>query len=98
VKRQRRTLRSFLLVSLFFGGTFVAAKAGQSDVPPLLLVAFRFDIAAVLLSGYVGLTTPRSEWLPTTRGDVAGILAAGLLAIGLSNGLLFVGQGWSPAA
>jgi len=93
VKRQRRTLLSFLLVSLFFGGTFVAAKAGQADVPPLLLVAFRFDIAAVLLLGYVGLTTPRSEWLPTTRGDVAGILAAGLLAIGLSNGLLFVGQG-----
>ena len=93
MSRQHRTLWSFLLVSVFFGGTFVAAKAGQADVPPLLLVALRFDIAAVLLLGYVVLTTPRTEWLPKTRGDAAAILAAGLLAIGLSNGLLFVGQG-----
>ncbi|MFW6320803.1 MAG: DMT family transporter [Halohasta sp.] len=90
---QRRSLARFLLVSLFFGGTFVAAKAGQADVPPLLLVALRFDIAAVLLLGYVALTRPRSEWLPRTGRDVAAILAAGVLAIGLANGLLFVGQG-----
>lgn len=89
----RRTLIQFLLVSIFFGGTFVAAKAGQAYVPPLLLVALRFDIAAVLLLGYVVLTKPRGEWLPTTRGDIAGILAAGVFAIGLANGLLFVGQG-----
>ena len=88
-----RTLGQFLLVSVFFGGTFVAAKAGQAHVPPLLLVAVRFDIAAVLLAGYVALTRNRAELLPRTRGDIAGILAAGLFAIGLANGLLFVGQG-----
>jgi len=80
-------------VSVFFGGTFVAAKAGQAYVPPLLLVAVRFDIAAVLLLGYVALTRSRAELLPKTPGDVAAILAAGVLAIGLANGLLFVGQG-----
>lgn len=90
---QYRTILVFLLVSVFFGGTFVAAKAGQAYVPPLLLVALRFDVAAVVLLGYVVLTRSRSEWLPKTRGDVAGIVAAGLFAIGLSNGLLFVGQG-----
>lgn len=90
---QHRTLIQFLLVSIFFGGTFVAAKAGQAYVPPLLLVAFRFDIAAVVLLGYVALTKSRAELLPKTWGDVAGILAAGIFAIGLANGLLFVGQG-----
>jgi len=90
---QHRKLIAFILVSVFFGGTFVAAKAGQAYVPPLLLVALRFDIAAVVLLGYVVLTTPREEWLPRTRGDLAGILAAGVFAIGLANGLLFVGQG-----
>lgn len=90
---QHRQLIAFLLVSVFFGGTFVAAKVGQAYVPPLLLVAFRFDIAALLLLGYVLLTTPQAEWLPRTRGDLAGILAAGVFAIGLANGLLFVGQG-----
>ena len=88
-----RTLLRFLLVSVFFGGTFVAAKAGQAYVPPLLLVAVRFDIAAVLLAGYVALTRSRAELLPKTPGDIAAILAAGVLAIGLANGLLFVGQG-----
>jgi len=90
---QRRLLVQFLLVSVFFGGTFVAAKAGQAYMPPLLLVAIRFDVAAVLLLGYVVSTRRRSEWLPRTRGDLAGILAAGIFAIGLANGLLFVGQG-----
>jgi drug/metabolite transporter (DMT)-like permease len=89
---QYRTLLVFLLVSVVFGGTFVAAKAGQAYVPPLLLVALRFDIAAVVLLGYVLLTRSRSEWLPKTRGDIVGIIAAGFFAIGLSNGLLFVGQ------
>ncbi|MEA1931151.1 MAG: DMT family transporter [Euryarchaeota archaeon] len=90
---QNRTLVRFLLVSVFFGGTFVAAKAGQASVPPLLLVAVRFDIAAVILMGYVALTRSRAELLPKTTGDIAAILAAGVLAIGLANGLLFVGQG-----
>jgi drug/metabolite transporter (DMT)-like permease len=88
-----RTLLRFLLVSVFFGGTFVAAKAGQAYVPPLLLVAVRFDIAAVILMSYGALTRSRAELLPKTPGDIAAILAAGVLAIGLANGLLFVGQG-----
>jgi len=90
---QRRTLGLFVVVSIAFGGTFVAAKAGLETVPPLLLVALRFDIAALLLAGYVVLTTDKAELVPKTRSDVAGILAAGLFAIGLANGLLFVGQG-----
>lgn len=93
MRTRHRTLGQFLLVSVFFGGTFVAAKAGLADVPPLLLVAVRFDIAAVLLAGYVAVTRSRADLLPKTLGDVAGIFAAGLFAIGLANGLLFVGQG-----
>lgn len=90
---RNRSLALFVLASLFFGGTFVAARAGQEFIPPLLFVALRFDIAAVLLVGYVVTTTPRAELLPKTRGDIAGILAAGVLTIGLANALLFVGQG-----
>ena len=93
VSQLRRTLGLFVLVSVFFGGTFVAAKAGQAHIPPLLLVALRFDIAAALLVGYVLVTRERDEWLPKTRGDIYAILAAGVFAIGLANGLLFVGQG-----
>lgn len=83
----------FVLASVLFGGTFVAAKTGQVAVPPLLLVALRFDLAAVLLLGYAAATVPREKLLPRTRGDVAAVLAAGVFAIGGANALLFVGQG-----
>ncbi|WP_226480074.1 DMT family transporter [Natrinema amylolyticum] len=94
----RRTAVFFALSSLFFGGTFVAAKAGLAYFPPLLFVALRFDVAAVLMLAYVGLTSSRAELIPRTRGDVAGILATGVLAIGLTNALLFVGQQYVTSA
>ncbi|SEW11452.1 DMT family transporter [Natrinema salifodinae] len=93
-----RTAVCFVLASLFFGGTFVAAKAGLAYFPPLLFVAIRFDLAAVLMLVYVGLTTSRSELVPRTRGDLGGILATGVLAIGMTNALLFVGQQYVTSA
>ena len=94
----RRTLALFAAASLLFGGTFVAAKAGLDYFPPLLFVALRFDVAAVALIAYAVATTPRAELIPRTRGDVAGILATGVLAIGLTNALLFVGQQHATSA
>ncbi|WP_254278876.1 DMT family transporter [Haloarcula marina] len=88
----RRELVFGVAASLLFGGTFVAAKAGLDYIPPLLFVALRFDVAAIVLFGYVVLTRSREELLPRSRGDVVGILATGLLALGLTNALLFVGQ------
>lgn len=93
----RRALGFFALASVFFGGTFVAAKAGLAYFPPLLFVALRFDVAAAVLFTYVVLTTPRGDLLPKTRGDVLGILATGGLAIGLANALLFVGQQYASS-
>ena len=90
----RRAVAFFLATSVFFGGTFVAAKAGLSYFPPLLFVALRFDVAALALLTYVALTRSRADLLPRTRGDVAGILATGVLTVGLTNALLFVGQGY----
>ncbi|ELZ85454.1 hypothetical protein C454_01005 [Haloferax gibbonsii ATCC 33959] len=92
VTAARRRFVLFALTALFFGGTFVAAKAGLDYLPPLLFVALRFDIAAVLLVGYVVATRPRAELLPRSVRDVVGILATGVFVIGLANALLFVGQ------
>jgi drug/metabolite transporter (DMT)-like permease len=94
----RRTLGLFAVVSLFFGGTFVAAKAGLDYFPPLLFVALRFDVAALVLAGYVVATKSRDELIPRTWADAAGILATGVLAIGLANALLFVGQQYATSA
>nr|WP_282594724.1 EamA family transporter [Halomarina salina] len=88
---------AFLVASVCFGGTFVAATAGLAYFPPLLFAAFRFDIGAVLLFGFVLARFPREELLPRTRADVAGILAAGVFAIGLANVFIFVGQQYTTS-
>jgi drug/metabolite transporter (DMT)-like permease len=88
----RRNLALFALTSVLFGGTFVAAKAGLAYFPPLLFVALRFDVAAVVLAAYVVATTAREDLLPRSAGDVVAILATGVFVIGLANALLFVGQ------
>lgn len=94
----RRTLGFAVAASVLFGGTFVAAKAGLDYFPPLLFVALRFDVAAVALIGYVLVSRSRADLVPRTRGDVAGILATGLVAIGATNALLFAGQQYATSA
>ena len=94
----KRTIVLFALASLFFGGTFVAAKAGLEYFPPLLFVALRFDIAALIMVAYAVVRFSREDLTPTTAGDVIGILATGGLVIGLANSLLFVGQQYATSA
>ncbi|QCC52708.1 DMT family transporter [Halapricum salinum] len=88
----RTSAALFALASLLFGGTFVAAKAGLAYFPPVLFVALRFDIAAVAIAIFALVTIPRADLVPQTRGDLLGIVATGVFAIGLANALLFVGQ------
>lgn len=88
----RRTGALFLVSAVLFGGTFIAAKAGLAYFPPLFFVAVRFDIGAVVLAAVAAATLSRAELRPRTAGDVIGILATGVLVIGLTNALLFVGQ------
>jgi drug/metabolite transporter (DMT)-like permease len=94
----RQSLLLGAVVSVLFGGTFVAAKAGLAHFPPLLFVALRYDVGAVVLLTYVVLTRAPAELLPRTRGDVAGILSTGLIVLGLTNALLFVGQADATSA
>ncbi|WP_297884758.1 DMT family transporter [uncultured Halorubrum sp.] len=88
----RRTGALLLVSAVLFGGTFVAAKAGLAHLPPLLFVAVRFDIGAVVLAAFAATRLSRGELRPRTRGDVVGIVATGAIVIGLTNALLFVGQ------
>ena len=93
----KRTLALFLTAAVLFGGTFVATKAGLAYLPPLFFVAVRFDIGAVVLASYAAVSMSRSELRPRTVGDVVGIAATGLLVIGFTNALLFVGQQYATS-
>ncbi|WP_089383809.1 DMT family transporter [Halorubrum vacuolatum] len=88
----RRTGALFVVSALLFGGTFVAARIGLEYLPPLFFVALRFDLGAIVLLTFAAATLSREELQPRTLGDVVGILATGVIVIGLTNALLFVGQ------
>lgn len=85
-----RTAGLFVVIVVLFGISVHAIKAGLAYFPPVLFVASRFDIGAVLLFGYVAVTD--TDWRPHTRRDLAGILTSGLLVVALANVLYFVGQ------
>ena len=80
----------FLLLSLLWGTSFMAIKLGLSFLPPVLFAAMRYDVAGVLLLGYVA-TTP-GEWRPQSRADWLTVFIGATLIIALYNALLFIGQ------
>jgi drug/metabolite transporter (DMT)-like permease len=83
-------------LSLLWGVSFPAISIGLGYLPPLLFAAFRYDVAAILLLGYVGVTTDDRGWVPTGRNNVAAIAAGGVFLVA-GNGLLFVGQRTVPS-
>ena len=80
----------FLLLSLLWGTSFMTIKLGLSFLPPVLFAAMRYDVAGVLLLGYVA-TTP-GEWRPQSRADWLTVFIGATLIIALYNALLFIGQ------
>lgn len=81
-----------MISAVLFGGTFVAAKAGLEHIPPLFFVAVRFDIGAIILAVFAASQLSWGALRPRTWGDIVGIVATGVIVIGLTNVLLFVGQ------
>ena len=80
----------FVLLATLWGTAFVAVEVALSAVPPVLLAAFRYDLAGVLVLAYAAATTER--WRPSTRADVRLVLAGGALLIAANYALLFSGQ------
>lgn len=86
----------FLLLAAVWGTSFVAARAALADVPPVLLAAFRFDVAALLVMAYAVVTT--SDWIPSRRVDWCSVALGGLLFVALHHALLFTGQQYVTSA
>ncbi|MFB6183359.1 MAG: DMT family transporter [Haloarculaceae archaeon] len=85
-----RDVVGFGILVCVWGFGFAAAEIGFSTFPPLLLMAFRYDIGAVLLFGYVVVAV--DDWWPSTRGDYLAVLSGGVLMMVVGNGVWFVGQ------
>jgi drug/metabolite transporter (DMT)-like permease len=90
-----RSVIAFATLAVLWGLAVTAVEIGLTAFPPLLLAAFRYDVAGVLLLGYVAWATHR--WRPQTRGDLVAISGGGLFWIAVGNGGWFVGQGMTTS-
>jgi drug/metabolite transporter (DMT)-like permease len=85
-----RNVRDLGLLGLLWGTIFPATELGLSTFPPLLLMAFRFDVASLAMIGYVVLRS--EDWRPRSRGDALAIVAGGVLWTVIGNGVWYIGQ------
>ncbi|WP_247730021.1 DMT family transporter [Halovivax limisalsi] len=85
----RRSALGFVLLAVVWGSSFPAVKVGVEHAPPVLFAALRFDGIALFVLAVAVLAGGRV--LPG-RADLAGIVAGGVLVVGLHNLLWFLGQ------
>jgi drug/metabolite transporter (DMT)-like permease len=86
----------FALLALFWGTSYPAIEVGLESLPPILFAALRYDVASVVLFGYV-LATGR-RWRPETRAEWQLVAIGGTLLIGLYFALQFLGQSYVSSA
>jgi len=91
-----RNISLFALLALIWGTSYPAIEVGLETLPPVLFAALRYDLASVVLFGYV-LTTGR-RLRPVGRAEWGLIAIGGVLLIGLHFALLFAGQTYVPSA
>jgi len=85
-----RDIRDLGLLGLLWGTIFPATEIGLSTFPPLLLMALRFDVASLVMIGYVVLRS--EDWWPRSRGDGLAIVAGGVFWTVIGNGVWYIGQ------
>jgi len=96
VSRRYITAGLFVALAAIWGSSFVATRVALSEFTPILLAAFRFDIAAVIMTSYAAATTPR--WIPTTHREWSTVIIGGVLFIAVHHAFLFAGQQYVTSA
>ncbi len=95
---QRRTAIVAVVVSAACFGTLavLASLAYERGAEPLQLLAWRFGLASVLLTIYVGVTRPRSLRVP--RADVMRFAALSVLGYGFASLCFFFALRYTDAS
>ncbi|SFS09913.1 Permease of the drug/metabolite transporter (DMT) superfamily [Halomicrobium zhouii] len=93
---QYKNIVLFLLLGVIWGGAYPAIKIGLNSIPPVLYAAVRYDIAALVMLGYI--IAFREYWRPRTRDDWINATIGGVLIISAYNAFLFIGETTVPSA
>jgi drug/metabolite transporter (DMT)-like permease len=83
-----------LSAAAIWGGMYAVSKVVLDVVPPFLLLSIRLILGAAVLAAVLAATGGATLKLPQARG----IVGIGLLGMGVSVGLQFVGTSLSTAA
>lgn len=90
-----RTVGLFCALAVVWGTTFAGIEVGLDSFPPILYAAYRYELAGLLLLGFVAADGER--WVPE-RADLQRIGIRALLMFAAFHALLFVGQGYTTSA
>jgi len=91
-----RNLVLFVVLSVVWGSSFTAIKAGLEFFPPVLFAALRYDVAGVPMLGYAAYATDR--WRPRDRSEWVLVGVGGALMIAAYHAFLFVGEQGTTSA
>jgi drug/metabolite transporter (DMT)-like permease len=86
---------SLILAAIFWGLNFVATKYAAGFLPPLLLVAFRFNMGGLLLLGVLRVLEPESK---LGRKDLLPMLGLGCFGVGVAQTAFTFGVSMTSAA
>ncbi|MBP6121354.1 MULTISPECIES: DMT family transporter [Providencia] len=85
-----------VLVSVIWGGTFIAGRILQPEIPPLLSATVRFIFAAISL--VLLLTVTRLGWKKVTLNQFLQIMVLGVSGVFIYQVLFFYGLQIIPAS
>jgi drug/metabolite transporter (DMT)-like permease len=91
---QWRVVLVWWLACALWSSTWLFIRVGLQDIPPLTFAWMRLAIALAVLAP---VTMRRAAWRSLEAGDLARIVAAGLLLLGVNYGLTFWGAQFIPS-
>jgi drug/metabolite transporter (DMT)-like permease len=89
-----RVIVVWWLACLLWSSTWLFIRMGLQDIRPLTFAWMRLAIALAVLAP---ITLRRAAWRSLRTGDLARIVAAGLLLLGVNYGLVFWGAQFIPS-
>lgn len=88
----------FATLALLWGGGFTAIEVGLEELPPVLLAAYRFDVAAVAMVAALAVAESGDLPLPRTRADTVAVAVSATLVVTANVVFLFLGQTFTSGA
>lgn len=96
MKSYSKTYLWFIIVAVFWGGSYPAITVGLNYSDPIFFAAIRMGIAALVLIPIIYIQYDYS--LPKTREDIFGVIIIGFFVLAGAQGLLFIGQQFTTSA